>query len=249
MFGLAFASVVIISWMMLPWADKRAGEGSLADAWLWRMSWFMALGFVLANSIIYTVHYRTEMTETKGLRIDAYERAQRLEALAAAELTGLRTNPRWEATSSCSNATAAKSIQYCEQVRDAQARIQAAGTILEKGRPASKDSGAETLGWVLGVDEAKIRRSLPIFWAVILELIASLCMREAFATVRAPRDERSGTAEDAASNSKAAAPSQPAGTVIAEVPHLSVLASFNREAVTLPRHGAMNDNMPLAAYA
>ncbi len=134
MFGLAFASVVIISWMMLPWADKRAEDGSHGDAWLWRLSWFMALGFVLANSIIYTVHYRTEMTETKGLRIEAYERAQRLEALASAELAGLRTNPRWGATSGCSDATAAKSIQYCEQVREAQTRIHNAAVVLEKGR-------------------------------------------------------------------------------------------------------------------
>lgn len=51
MFGLAFAAVVIISWIMLPWADRRAGEGSYRDAWLWRASWLMALGFVLANSI------------------------------------------------------------------------------------------------------------------------------------------------------------------------------------------------------
>src|SRR5208282_4503261 len=102
MFGLAFAAVVIISWIMLPWADKRAEEGSHRDAWLWRMSWIMALGFVLANSIVYTVHYRMEMTETEGLRIDAYERAQRVEALASAELAGLRTNPRWEATNGCS---------------------------------------------------------------------------------------------------------------------------------------------------
>ena len=68
MFGLAFAAVVIISWIMLPWADKRAAEGSWRDAWLWRASWLLALGFVLANSILYTVHYRTEMTETKGLK-------------------------------------------------------------------------------------------------------------------------------------------------------------------------------------
>jgi hypothetical protein len=252
MFGLAFASVVIISWIMLPWADKRAEEGSYRDAWLWRMSWMMALGFVLANSIIYTVHYRTEMTETKGLRIDAYERAQRLETLAAAELTGLRTNPRWDATSGCSNATATRSIQFCEQVHDAQRRFQNAEAVLQQGRPASKDAGAETLAWVIGVDEAKIRRSLPIFWAVILELIASLCMREAFATLRAPREARAGlqAALSTAGESKSATANawMPEFGAV-QMPTLSVLAPLNREAVLLQRRDAMNDNMPLAAYA
>ena len=89
MFGLAFGAVVIVSWLMLPWADKRAEEGSHRDAWLWRVSWLLALGFVLANSIAYAVHYRTEMTENRGLKIDAYERARQMETLATAEMNGL----------------------------------------------------------------------------------------------------------------------------------------------------------------
>jgi hypothetical protein len=76
MFGLAFAAVVVISWLMLPWAGRRALEGCHRDAWHWRASWLMALGFVLANSVVYTVHYRTEMTEAKGLQIEAHERAR-----------------------------------------------------------------------------------------------------------------------------------------------------------------------------
>src|SRR5208283_4106480 len=96
MFGLAFAAVVIVSWLMLPWADKRAEEGSHRDAWLWRVSWLLALVFVLANSIAYSVHYRMEMTENRGLKIDAYERAQQMQTLATAEIGELRTNPRWE---------------------------------------------------------------------------------------------------------------------------------------------------------
>jgi hypothetical protein len=247
MFGLAFASVVIISWIMLPWADKRAEEGSHRDAWLWRMSWFVALGFVLANSIVYTVHYRTEMTQTNGLRIETYDRAQRLDALAAAELTGLRTNPRWEATSGCSNATAAKSISYCEHVRDVQTRMQSAEAILLQGRPASKDAGAETLAWVLGVDEAKIRRSLPIFWAVILELVASLCMREAFATLRTPKTGKARR-EIALQRVPESGITLP-GVSAEEVPMLGALSPFNRAGAIRPVRGAMNDNMPIAAYA
>ena len=188
MFGLAFAAVVIVSWLMLPWADKRAEEGSHRDAWLWRVSWLLALGFVLANSIAYAVHYRTEMTENRGLRIDAYERARQMETLATAEMNGLRTNPRWEATSGCSNVTAGEvqgcSASACITLRPGSKPPEA---LLSQGRPASKDAGAETLAWVLNVDEAKVRRSLPIFWSLILELMASLCMREAFATLRTPQ--------------------------------------------------------------
>ncbi len=249
MFGLAFAAVVIISWIMLPWADKRAEEGSHRDAWLWRASWFLALGFVLANSILYTVHYRTEMTESKGLRIDAYERAQRVEALATSELNELRTNSRWDMTNGCSNVTAPKSKQYCEQVQEAQARVQSAEAILGHGRPAAKDAGADTLAWVLSADEAKVRRSLPIFWAVILELIASLCMREAFATLRTPEPARASAHEDRTGWEKTeASPKFHQVPVSAEVPVMGILAPFSFERIQMPR-GAMNDNIPLAAYA
>jgi hypothetical protein len=239
MFGLAFAAVVIISWLMLPWADRRALEGCHRDAWLWRASWLMALGFVLANSVVYTVHYRTEMTEAKGLQIEAHERARQMEALAAAELNGLRTNPRWQATSGCSDVTAARSKQYCEQVRNAEARMQSAAAILGQGRPASKDAGSETLAWVVGADAEKIRRSLPIYWAVILELIASLCMREAFASLRPAKACNEGL--------------QPMASypepVFAEAPLLGVAAAFNFQKDPFLQRGAMNDNMPMAAYA
>jgi hypothetical protein len=249
MFGLAFAAVVIVSWIMLPWADKRAEGGSYRDAWLWRMSWLMALGFVLANSIIYTVHYRTEMVETKGMKIEAFERAQRLQALAAAELTGLRTNPRWGATSGCSNATAARSIQYCDHVREVEARVQSGEAILQQGRPASKDAGAETLAWVLGVDESKIRRSLPIFWAVILELIASLCMREAFATWRPVEQSEAGANMARVAHETNAGRAMAGQNPLAALPAMRVVAPYNGEPIVVPRRAAMNDNMPLAAYA
>ncbi len=248
MFGLAFASVVIISWLMLPWADKRAEEGSYRDAWLWRASWIMALGFVLANSIVYTVHYRAEMTESKGLKIEAYERARQLEALATAEYNGLRTNPRWDATSGCSNITAPKSKLYCEQIRNARAQIQSAEATLGHGRPASKDAGAETLAWVLGADEAKVRRSLPIFWAVILELIASLCMREAFASIRTPGAAKANPHMHLMSSETAKGFAQARQPASAAVPLMGVLASFPFENSQMP-NGAMNDNMPYAVYA
>jgi hypothetical protein len=248
MFGLAFGAVVVVSWLMLPWADKRAEEGSHRDAWLWRVSWVLALVFVLANSIAYAVHYRTEMTEGRGLRIDAYERARQMEALATAEITGLRMNPRWQLTSGCSNATAEKSRAYCGMVHNAEARIQAAEAQLTQGRPASKDAGAETLAWVLGVDEAKVRRSLPIFWSLVLELMASLCMREAFATLRTSPQTTKASPRPAVAEGRRSLSLRGREAALAGAPAFGSLAPANSMRGQTPR-GALNDNMPLAAYA
>jgi hypothetical protein len=252
MFGLAFAAVVVISWIMLPWADKRSEDGSHRDAWLWRASWLLALGFVLANSVAYCAHYRIEMTETKGLQIEAYERAQRAEALASTELNGLRTNYRWGKTSGCSNAIDLKSRRYCDHLRDVQSRIQEAQATLALGRPGAKDPGAEVLAWVLGADEAKVRRSLPIFWAVILELIASLCMREAFASLRplhaAKRDLPMGFA--APSRTMADYPAMTSKIDDhARIALFGMHTMFGRQNAAEPQREAMNDNMPRLAYA
>lgn len=235
MFGLAFAAVVIISWIMLPWADKHAAEGSYREAWLWRLSWFLALGFVLANSIAYCAHYRTEMTEAKGLLIDTYNRAQRAEAEASAELRGLQLNFRWEATSGCSNVSAPKSKRYCERLGAAQSRVEAARATLAQGKPGAKDAGAETLAWVFGVDEGNVRRSLPIFWAVILELIASLCMREAFAALP--------------SATLASAPAADHASTGALTPFFRNETQSGLPNIIAAPYRAMNDNVPLAAYA
>src|SRR5262249_59557654 len=122
-----------------------ADDGACRDAWLWRLSWLAAFGFVLANSELYTVHYRTEMTEAKGLQIEAYEHARRIETLATNELNELRNNPRWDATNGCSNVTAPRSKLFCDQVHSAQARIQSVEAVLSQRRPAAKHARVATL--------------------------------------------------------------------------------------------------------
>ncbi|MBI4725590.1 MAG: hypothetical protein HY765_11600, partial [Rhodomicrobium sp.] len=100
------------------------------------------------------------------------------------------------------------------------------------------------LAWVIGAEEAQIRRSLPIFWAVILELIASLCMREAFATLRQPNG---GIAvRPAGFEARPGGQAAETGGFI-QAPLLGFLAPLAWEKVTHVR--AMNDNLPLAAYA
>lgn len=180
MFGAAFAAVTIISWFMLPWADQLQNSGSRQEARVWRAGWVLALGFVLTNSIMFAAFHRTNMVEGNGTAITRYDQALANKDRAAGDLTALKKNTRWERTSGCSNATAELSLTFCGDVRTAQGRIDAADAVILLGRPGAKDAGAETLAWVLNGDPAKVGRAMPIFWAVVLELIASLCMKGAF---------------------------------------------------------------------
>jgi len=248
--GLAFAAVVIISWLMLPWADMRAAEGAKRDAWAWRFGWLLALCFVLANSIVYSAQYRLQAVDIKAVQIEAFGRAERAEAMAAQELKTLRTNPRWDATNGCSNATALKSIEFCNRVAEAQAHQHAQQAVLAQGRPASKDEGAQTLAWALSADADKIGRSLPIFWAVVLELIASLCMKDAFANLKRPAAARKDEKLQAANDGFTPSENLPrSGFTIMTKPVNAKGDYFGIHPIIQGAPFAYNDNMPAVAYA
>lgn len=91
------------------------------------------------------------------------------------------------------------------------------------------------MAWVFGVDEGNVRRSLPIFWAVILELIASLCMREAFAALP--------------SATLASAPAADHASTGALTPFFRNETQSGLPNIIAAPYRAMNDNVPLAAYA
>jgi hypothetical protein len=180
MFGAAFAATTVISWFMLPWADQLQHSGNVKEARVWRAGWVLALAFVLTNSIMFSAFHRTNMVEGNGDAITKYQGALSDKERASSDLAALKKNYRWDTTSGCSNATAEKSLAFCGEVKKVQNRLDAAAAIMLLPRPGAKDAGAETLAWVIDGDPAKVGRAMPIFWAVVLELVASLCMKGAF---------------------------------------------------------------------
>lgn len=177
-----FSAVVVASWFLLSWAERLAAAQHRTEAWVVRAGWGLALIFVLFNSVMFAAGHRTDMTEGAGLKIEAYADAREAKDRAASELQSLKTNPRWSATAGCSNATAERSKAFCEQVQSTVARMDAAVAIIANGRPGSKDAGAESLSWLTGgaVGANSIGKGAPLLWALVLELIASLCMKQAF---------------------------------------------------------------------
>jgi hypothetical protein len=198
MIGIALASLVVVSWGMLPWADVRVREGARVEAQAWRLMWLVVLGVVVANGVAYSAHYRVEQTGGAEVRIEAYEDAKRRLATAEAELASLKTNARWDATKGCSNATAEASKEFCGKVGVVKAEIAAAAAIKSSGRPASSDAGVETIAWVTGWNQRDVSRSIPISWALVSDLIASLCLKSVLSAPKRRRREEEEKAEIAA---------------------------------------------------
>ena len=152
MIGIALASLVVVSWGMLPWADVRVREGAKVEAQVWRLAWIGVLAVVVANGVSYSAHYRVERTGGAEVKIEAYEDAKRRLATAEGELAELKKNARWETTKGCSNATAEASKGFCAKVGEAKAEIAAQAAIKSSSRPASSDAGVgdHRLGYGLG---------------------------------------------------------------------------------------------------
>jgi hypothetical protein len=141
-------------------------------------------GFVLVNAIGYTALHRDENVGSASTRIAAYDLALRDLPRLQAELEAKKPNPRWRATAGCSDVTVPKSDSYCADVRSVQDKIAEAANTVRTGKPLSSDPQAERLAMVLRVTPDQIGTFLPIFIAVVLELLATVAITAAFAPMR-----------------------------------------------------------------
>jgi hypothetical protein len=180
MFGLALAAVVFISWLMLPVADWREAAGKWFTAWSVRAMWLATLGFVILSSAFYAASHRVDMVESKGIAIDAYERAKADRATAEADLSGMKKSELWAASASCAAIGDSYQKKFCAKVEAAKASIVKAEAVLAKGKPGAKDAGAESVAWLLAGDADKVGKAWPVYLGLVVELAASFCMKFAF---------------------------------------------------------------------
>lgn len=162
------------------------------------------------------------------------------------EIDGLKSHRRWDSTKSCTDATATKSIAFCDKYRGLvaelasaekaatlDARILKAQTKLASFDGISVNSSADPQATVLakltGVDLEKVQLAMTVFVALLLEVGSAFGMYIAFSQWRI-YERHTPAAPKMATVSTAAA----AVAVAEEKPQLPV-------AIEKPRSGA-NDN-------
>lgn len=172
--GVSGAAVAFGSWFILPEAAKLADEGRRGEALVARLGWVMCTVFVLWNATGFTALHRTEKTGNAQVSIEAYDRAAQQLTAAQSELALAKTNARWAASASCTDATVEKTKAFCAQVAVIKSNISTAQLILSKGRPGAADAPAEAIGFVLQLNPALVGKLDPVLKALVQELAMSL---------------------------------------------------------------------------
>jgi hypothetical protein len=175
-FGYGFLAIVAGSWLLWPLAGHMKHLGNKGTANGLQAAWFVAMLFVIGNSIMFTASHRTETVEGRGLAIEKYDAAKAEKDRLGEELRLMKQNTAWTESNGCTTRVQG-SRKLCERKAEVERKIEAQNAILAAGKPGAKDAGAETLAWVLGADASKVGRAWPIYIAVMLEMIASLMFK------------------------------------------------------------------------
>lgn len=184
-FGLGFAAVVCLSWLMWPAAIWSLHLGNDAQAAACKIAWAPLAIFVAANAVMFVAEHRTEKVGIKTVAIEAYNEAKEEHERLIGELAVIKENPAWIASSGCT-AAAYGAKKLCERKAAVEIGIKAAKEKMDGGRPGSADAGAETLAWVLNSDPIKVGKAWPIAIALALEIAASFAMKLALSPWRKP---------------------------------------------------------------
>jgi len=229
-FGIGFAAVVVMSWLMWPVASWSARLGNTAQAKACKLAWAPLALFVVANAVMFVASHRTETVGGKTMEIERYEAAKAERVRLLADLETVKTSPLWAASSGCTIRTIG-SKKLCDRSAEIEEGLKDAGKTLAAGKPASADAGAETLAWVLGGDAAKVGRAWPIAVAVALELAASFAMKLALSPWGAPRRREAAPAPGTFTHVVELLRASPEGVLAASVRELAKMTSIPKSTI------------------
>jgi hypothetical protein len=152
---------------------QRAFVRSAAALLIWVScviySFTAALGFSASNRE--AVAFRQQLTQDQLAQ--ARERLKR----ANEDLAILRSNPRWSASSACTNATLSQSVALCHRAQEIEREMDDAQAVLSAAssqQTPAIDAQVFLLGRLLALPEDWVRNGLIVLLAVVSELVSGL---------------------------------------------------------------------------
>lgn len=186
-FGLAFVSVVVGSWFLLPRAAQAKQAGDKATMWALRGGYALAFLVIVLNAVGFTALHRTNSVEAKTGVIEQYDNARDENSQLFSDLKAAKLDVAWSVTASCTRPQSRSQRAFCARVEGLDGRVQANKAVLRTGRPGEADPTAATVAWVTGLDAASVGRADPIVKALALEILTTIFWLGAMAGGRSPK--------------------------------------------------------------
>jgi hypothetical protein len=176
-FGLGWAGVVVMSWLlggMYTWL-KYLGNKSLAIVCM--IIWIPMALFSIANSIMYVGESKTMTVDGKQKLIDAYDTMVETKNAALEDLRQLKLSQTWTSTSGCTDSITSECRRLLKRIQLTEDKIDKANTVINDGKPSTPDAGAELLAWVFRIPKEASRKIWTVAAAIMLEVGATWGMK------------------------------------------------------------------------
>lgn len=198
--GAAGVASVVFSWFALSAAWEFIKVRNWPAAAFILGGWVLALVFILMNSTSYTASNRTSQVGFKTDVITRYDAAVQGLASERKALALVEKDERYAKTAGCTNATVEKSKTFCNNVALIKSNIASYINVVNTtNRPATADAGAENVAWVIGwavtLAPESIGRFVAVYWAVIADLLSSICWFIAFSLPSSAPKRKEAVAE------------------------------------------------------
>jgi hypothetical protein len=166
----------------------RAGARIRATAGL--AVWLVAVVYSGAAALGFSALNRDTTTAEREQSSQRIERARVAYREATALVSEAKAAKRWAATSGCTDATAPKSVEFCDRIKALEQKAAAASALLDRGKVVAADPQAALFVTMSGASEGRVKTALSIAVAVVSEVVSALGLFAVMAPPNRPEPAR-----------------------------------------------------------
>ena len=173
--------------------------------------WLVAVAYSSAAAIGFSALNRDTVAVVRNGETERVERARNEFKEATAAIETAKANERWLATSACTNATAVKSLEFCDSIKRLEERASAAGSVLDHGHAKEADPQTSLIARMTGQDAGRVKTALAIAVAVVAEVVSAFGL---FAVMPPPEKQSAPARVKAKKRRKPAPKPEPSAQII-----------------------------------
>lgn len=152
--------------------------------------WLVAVAYSGAAAIGFSALNRDTTAAERTGTVERIERARVAYKEATARIAEAKASERWAATSACTNATAPRSVEYCDNIKALEQTAATASAQLDRGKTVAADPQAALMARISGWPEEHVKVALASAVAIVAEVVSAFGLFAVMAPPKGPEPER-----------------------------------------------------------